>query len=229
MRIDSGNNFRQLTCNTRGYKLPLMKTTLAERLAQAMNARDMSQGALARASGIAQPTIWRLVKGQAKGSTKLVAIAKALRVNADWLDSGIGEMESGLEMTYPDPTEHQMKLGSVFPVNIWNQDGKTDDEVYVPVVVKSDTCRAYVLSRNSGCAEAPAGTIVVIDTGEKPGNGDLVYAKVNSSFSVYRFLEGGDSGFLTVDDSRIPIIDIETSAELIGVAVFLLRDLKRKK
>ena len=229
MSIEISNTYPQLTFNTHGYKLPFMKTTLAERLTQAMTARNFSQGALAKASGVAQPTIWRLVNGKAKGSTKLVDIANAMAVNVEWLANGIGEMDSGEKMTYPHPTASRTQLGGVFPVSIWDQDGETDAEVYVPEVVKSDNCRAYVLSRNSGCAEAPAGTIVVIDSGEKPGNGDLVYAKVNSSCSVYRFLDGGESGFLAVDDARVPLIDVSTSAELIGVAVFLLRDLKRRK
>lgn len=223
------NTFLQLTCNTHGYKLPLMKTTLAERLTQAMTARNFSQGALAKASGVAQPTIWRLANGQAKGSTKLVDIANALSVNIDWLANGVGEMDAGGKMSYPHPPANSMQPGGVFPVSIWDQDGRTGQEVYVPDVVKSNDCRAYVLPRNSGCAEAPAGTIVVIDTGEKPGNGDLVYAKVNSSHSIYRFLDGGESGFLAVDDPRVPLLDISSSAELIGVAVFLLRDLKRRK
>lgn len=229
MSIDLSNTFTQLTCNTHGYKLPVMKTTLAERLTQAMTARNFSQGALAKASGVAQPTIWRLANGEAKGSRKLVDIANAMSVSVDWLANGIGEMDSGERMSYPQPPANNMQLGGVFPVRIWDLEGKTDQDVYVPEVVKSKTCRAYVLSSNSGCAEAPAGTIVVIDTAEKPGNGDLVYAKVNSSYSVYRFLNGGNSGFLAVDDPRVPLIDISSSAELIGVAVFLLRDLKRRK
>ncbi|MCV4656496.1 helix-turn-helix domain-containing protein, partial [Escherichia coli] len=43
----------------------MKKETLADRLNEAMNLAGMSQGALAKASGIAQPTIWRLVSGNA--------------------------------------------------------------------------------------------------------------------------------------------------------------------
>ncbi|WP_024551865.1 LexA family transcriptional regulator [Franconibacter helveticus 513] len=66
--------------------------SLADRLNQAMELTGMSQGALAKASGVAQPTIWRLVNGNARGSTKIVEIAKALGVRSDWLSTGSGPM-----------------------------------------------------------------------------------------------------------------------------------------
>lgn len=72
----------------------MKKETLAERLNQAMTASGMSQGALAKASGVAQPTIWRLTSGNARGSTKIVEIAKALGVRSEWLSTGAGPMKN---------------------------------------------------------------------------------------------------------------------------------------
>lgn len=72
----------------------MKKETLAERLNQAMEQSGMSQGALAKASGVAQPTIWRLTSGNARGSTKIVEIANALGVRTEWLSTGIGPMRS---------------------------------------------------------------------------------------------------------------------------------------
>lgn len=70
----------------------MKKETLADRLNEAMASAGMSQGALAKASGIAQPTIWRLVSGNARGSTKIVEIANALGVRSEWLSTGNGPM-----------------------------------------------------------------------------------------------------------------------------------------
>ena len=70
----------------------MKKETLADRLNEAMTSAGMSQGALAKASGIAQPTIWRLVSGNARGSTKIVEIANALGVRSEWLSTGNGPM-----------------------------------------------------------------------------------------------------------------------------------------
>lgn len=229
MSIGESNSFPHLTRNTPSYKLPGMNKTLAERLATAMQERGMSQGALAKATGVAQPTIWRLVKGKANGTTRLVDIARALSVSVEWLANGTGQMTTEEKMTYPQPPSNEMQLGGVFPVPIFDRDNhQTTDYVYVPVSVESDTCRAFVLERNSGCFEAPAGTVVVVDTDEKPGNGDLVYALVNGSYSVYKFVDGGPTGYLSVDDERVPLAPALDSS-VVGVVVFLLRDLKRKK
>lgn len=103
---------RVLTANTQAYKFKHMKNeTLADRLNQAMALTGMSQGALAKASGIAQPTIWRLASGNARGSTKIVEIANALGVRVEWLSSGIGAMRDGDSSPSPvmaksDPAPH---------------------------------------------------------------------------------------------------------------------------
>lgn len=87
---------RVLTINTQAYRFRIMKKeTLADRLTQAMAMSGMSQGALAKASGIAQPTIWRLVSGNARGSTKIVEIANALGVRSEWLSTGEGPIKDG--------------------------------------------------------------------------------------------------------------------------------------
>lgn len=67
----------------------MKKETLSDRLNKAMELAGMSQGALAKASGVAQPTIWRLTSGNARGSTKIVEIANALGVNSEWCLPGL--------------------------------------------------------------------------------------------------------------------------------------------
>ena len=116
MSIDIGNSESLLTSNTSAYRFALMKNeTLADRLSQAMERTGMSQGALAKASGVAQPTIWRLVSGNAKGSTRIIDIANALGVRPDWLSSGEGEMSE--EGQKPTP-KHAPDEGGVFRVDV---------------------------------------------------------------------------------------------------------------
>ncbi len=92
---------RVLTINTQAYTFKFMKKeTLAERLNQAMELSGMSQGALAKASGVAQPTIWRLTSGNARGSTKIVEIANALGVRTEWLSTGAGPMRDDGQTPY---------------------------------------------------------------------------------------------------------------------------------
>ncbi|WP_052956379.1 LexA family transcriptional regulator [Moellerella wisconsensis] len=220
MSINLYNSNENLIFNTHDYKFTFMKTTLSERLQEAMKYRgNMTQGALAEASGVAQPTIWRLVNGKAKGSVKLVDIANALAVNIDWLANGVGEMDG------PNK-ELKFRLDKSLNIPVWNESGQTDDFVISPIGKPLASYRAYILNRNTGCAEAPNGSIAIVDTEVTPGTGDLVIAKVNDSISVYKYLDGGSHGFLAVDDNRVPLIDLSASF-FVGVVVFLIRDFRR--
>lgn len=68
--------------------------TIASRLDEAMKAaRIPSQAALARASGVPQPTINRILKGMGKNgpeSGTLSKLAAACNVTFEWLHEGIG-------------------------------------------------------------------------------------------------------------------------------------------
>lgn len=68
--------------------------SIATRLDDAMKAaRIPSQSALARASGIPQPTINRILKGESKRgpeSETVKKLAAACNVTFDWLNEGIG-------------------------------------------------------------------------------------------------------------------------------------------
>ncbi len=220
MSINSFNSNPCLQLNTHGYKFAYMKSTLAERLKEAMKIRgDMTQASLAEASGVAQPTIWRLVNGKAKGSVKLVDIANALAVNIDWLANGVGEMSS------PNK-ESPYQIDKSLNIPVWNEKGKTEDFVLSPVGKPLSSYRAYIINRNTGCSDVSSGSIAITDYEISPGTGDLVIAKVGGNISAYKFLDGGEHGFLSVDDPRVPLVDL-SAAEFLGVVVFLIRDFRR--
>lgn len=88
----------------------MKKETLADRLNQAMALRNMSQGALAKASGVAQPTIWRLTSGNAHGSTKIVEIANALGVRSEWLSTGVGPMATDDVAPAPQASSNSYRI-----------------------------------------------------------------------------------------------------------------------
>jgi phage repressor protein C with HTH and peptisase S24 domain len=79
---------------THTYSLPM---TISSRLDQAMQkAGVVSQSALARASGVPQPTINRILKGTGKKGPEtntIAALAQACNVTAQWLIDGTGPME----------------------------------------------------------------------------------------------------------------------------------------
>lgn len=103
-----------------------MLKTLADRLNYAMSERGMSQGQLAKAANMAQPTIWRITSGNAKGTTKIFDLANALGVSPEWLADGVGPMMAPATPTPP-------KSDGFVGIKTWDSNTPIDDdEVEVP-------------------------------------------------------------------------------------------------
>jgi transcriptional regulator with XRE-family HTH domain len=62
-----------------------------------MHAAGLTQGALAKAVGMSQSSIWKLTSGAASGSRRTVEIAKVLGVRPDWLASGVAKEKSMIQ------------------------------------------------------------------------------------------------------------------------------------
>lgn len=71
--------------------------TLPERLIYARDRLDMSQEDVAKAVGMKQPSYRQIESGETKKSKFIFDIAKALKVNPDWLINGVGEMVASTE------------------------------------------------------------------------------------------------------------------------------------
>ncbi|EAV0793129.1 helix-turn-helix transcriptional regulator [Salmonella enterica] len=100
-----------------------MKTTLAERLKEARNARGLTQKALGELIGVSQAAIQKIETGKAVQTTKLVDIARALKVRPEWLGSGLGAMTD-------DTVPPESEWGKV---DAWDKNTPLpDDEVEVP-------------------------------------------------------------------------------------------------
>ena len=68
--------------------------TFSERLNAAMNAAGLSQAQLADMVGVSQPAIQKMAAGKTSGSRKMVELARALGVQAEWLSNGSGPMRN---------------------------------------------------------------------------------------------------------------------------------------
>lgn len=64
--------------------------TIAERLKSAREAAELSQDELAKKAGVSQGTIANVEGGVRKNPRELLAIARAVGVNPEWLKSGKG-------------------------------------------------------------------------------------------------------------------------------------------
>ncbi|EGO4574216.1 helix-turn-helix transcriptional regulator [Escherichia coli] len=78
----------------------------SERLAHAMSSAGYTQGRLAKAVGMAQSSVNKLLNG-ASSSRKTVEIASVLGVRPEWLSTGEGEMYAG--SANESPTLYQVK------------------------------------------------------------------------------------------------------------------------
>jgi transcriptional regulator with XRE-family HTH domain len=67
-------------------------SSIAQRLLEAREKRDLSQAQVALLAGVSQGTIGNIEAGIRKSKGSLHSIAKALGVNLEWLMNGEGEM-----------------------------------------------------------------------------------------------------------------------------------------
>jgi transcriptional regulator with XRE-family HTH domain len=72
---------------------PGVGSTLAARMKWARGERKLSQPALAKLAGVSQGTIGNIESGDRKQPRKLLAIARALYCNPEWLETGKGEWD----------------------------------------------------------------------------------------------------------------------------------------
>ena len=97
---------------TRAYSCGM---NIATRLDEAMRAAGFrSQSALARASGVPQPTINRILKGSGKKGPETYTIrslADACKVSVQWLTDGTGAMERSLEANDEAASELRITVG----------------------------------------------------------------------------------------------------------------------
>ena len=101
------SDINKIICNN--YSM----NTYADRLKQAMKARNIDQSALARLVGVKQQSIQYLCR-QGKQSVHSVKIAGILKISASWLTDGTGDMELSTESIFIDRYKklnaHQKKV-----------------------------------------------------------------------------------------------------------------------
>ncbi|MCP9266833.1 helix-turn-helix domain-containing protein [Xenorhabdus sp. XENO-1] len=200
--------------------------TLADRLKEAMADKGLTQSSLAKKAGMAQSMIWKLLSGTATKTGRIIDLAQALGVRPEWLSDGSGNK-------LHDEDDMAGQYNRYVSVKIYEQEQATRDTFMVPALSEQkaafDTCRAYRITQNTGCADVPAGALIVVDTQGEIGNDDLVYARIGEQYSVYCYKQGGGGGYLSVDDPRVPLIPVSPDIDIVGVIVCLFRGMKRKQ
>lgn len=111
--------------------------TFAARLLAAREARGLSQEQLAEKADVSQVTIAHIENGRNKTSRKIVQLARALSVPAEWLAEGVGDVDVSRSLLISQgeiaDTQHQdvELIGMMSP---WDDSTPLDpDEVAVPL------------------------------------------------------------------------------------------------
>jgi phage repressor protein C with HTH and peptisase S24 domain len=121
--------------------------SIAERVKWARNERGLTQAQLAKAARVAQGTIGNLESGARERPRELLAIAQALAVNPEWIESGKGPIwqASGFDIPAsartpgePLPSGHKAservaKYSGMAPIYAWEHDDELPPGEYVMV------------------------------------------------------------------------------------------------
>lgn len=183
---------------------------LSERLKAAMLATGFkTQNELAKASGIEQPSISKILRGVSETSKASGNLAQAMGVNADWLITGRGQM-------FDDSLPKEKMDASKF-VDLHTATGFTGEKIQWFRAVSKD-CAAFKIPKKTGIKQIPDNSIVIVDKKTTPSNGDIILTNIQGEISAARYLSGASSlGFLAVDDERIPLSEIKDPSIIVGV------------
>lgn len=85
---------------------------LGDRIRQRLIDLNMSQEALGKAIGVSQVAIAKVISGKTKDPKKILEMAKALEVDADWLKTGTyhSSENNGIQLACSDPSPYKPSL-----------------------------------------------------------------------------------------------------------------------
>lgn len=109
-------------------------SNLAGRMRFAREQRDLSQEKLAERAGVSQVTITHIENGRNQSSKKLVEIAQALRVPAEWLSTGAGQDVVMASLTTKSVASIEANAEMIGAMSAWdNSTPLGPDEVAIPL------------------------------------------------------------------------------------------------
>ena len=215
------------------------KPQIALTLAKLMDRRGLSANALARATGVAQPTVTRLLKGQSTDprDKTIEPLARHFNVSLMQLrgyeplpfESGAGDDSSnvslGPEITMLVPEISWVQAGQWSEIIDTYEPG--DFERVIPVS-KHMSPRSFALRvRGDSMADLfPEGCTIVVDPEFQPNNGSYVIARLGDTMEATfkQLVQDAGRAYLKPLNPRYPIIECEEGCEICGVVRHMLWD-----
>lgn len=195
-----------------------MKTTLAERLREARKAASMTQKTLGDAVGVSQAAIQKIETGRAAQTTKLLDIAKALRVRPEWLSSGTGAMRADAEDDKkPSHINHDVFRVDILDLAVSAGPGIVNQEFveilhsveYAPAEArhmfdgrKAENIRIINVRGDSMSGTIEPGDLLFVDISVKSFDGDGIYAFLYDDTAHVKRLQKMKDKLLVISDNK---------------------------
>ncbi|HHS9581570.1 TPA: XRE family transcriptional regulator [Raoultella planticola] len=195
-----------------------MKTTLAERLREARKAASMTQKTLGDAVGVSQAAIQKIETGRAAQTTKLLDIAKALRVRPEWLSSGTGAMRAdGEDDKKPSHINHDVFRVDILDLAVSAGPGIVNQEFveilrsveYEPAEArhmfdgrKAESIRIINVRGDSMSGTIEPGDLLFVDISVKSFDGDGIYAFLYDDTAHVKRLQKMKDKLLVISDNK---------------------------
>ncbi|QBG07976.1 helix-turn-helix transcriptional regulator [Klebsiella huaxiensis] len=194
--------------------------TLADRLNYAMHEMGMSQAQLAKAADMAQPTIWRITSGNARGTTKIVEIANALGVRSEWLSNGTGPMRGDDQQ--PTPPVASKKDPAIFRIDVLDLtvsagpgvvnsefievlhsvEYSVEDALHMFNGRKQEQIRIINVRGDSMSGTIEPGDLLFVDISVQHFDGDGIYAFIYDDTSHVKRLQKMKDRLLVISDNK---------------------------
>ena len=195
-----------------------MKTTLAERLREARKAAGMTQKTLGDAVGVSQAAIQKIETGRAAQTTKLLDIAKALRVRPEWLSSGTGTMRAdGEDDKKTSHINHDVFRVDILDLAVSAGPGVVNQEFveilrsveYAPAEArhmfdgrKAENIRIINVRGDSMSGTIEPGDLLFVDISVKSFDGDGIYAFLYDDTAHVKRLQKMKDKLLVISDNK---------------------------
>ncbi|HCM5042765.1 TPA: helix-turn-helix transcriptional regulator, partial [Klebsiella pneumoniae] len=195
-----------------------MKTTLAERLREARKAASMTQKTLGDAVGVSQAAIQKIETGRAAQTTKLLDIAKALRVRPEWLSSGTGAMRAdGEDDKKPSHINHDVFRVDILDLAVSAGPGIVNQEFveilhsveYAPAEArhmfdgrKAENIRIINVRGDSMSGTIEPGDLLFVDISVTKFDGDGIYAFLYDDTAHVKRLQKMKDKLLVISDNK---------------------------
>lgn len=178
----------------------------------------MTQKTLGDAVGVSQAAIQKIETGRAAQTTKLLDIAKALRVRPEWLSSGTGAMRAdGKDDKKPSHINHDVFRVDILDLAVSAGPGIVNQEFveilhsveYAPAEArhmfdgrKAENIRIINVRGDSMSGTIEPGDLLFVDISVKSFDGDGIYAFLYDDTAHVKRLQKMKDKLLVISDNK---------------------------